>query len=125
VLCLQSCNAQTNESKVSIDYIKMLEKEIESTKFSIEIFSDTVLFEVGNIKKYSTGNPGIKSNWAILKKTFKGTDFVINHCNKELNKKCFEIKSHRSIYLVRFNESNKIMYVKEVKLKLPSNIPPD
>jgi hypothetical protein len=125
LLCVQSCNAQENQSKVKTDYIKKLEKEIASNHFTVELFSDTVLFEGIDTKKNSTSKSEIKINWNVVKKTFKETDFIINYCKNNSNKKCFEIKNHKSIYLVELNANDKIIYVKEVKPKLPSNAPPN
>lgn len=124
LLCLQSCNAQINENKKTTDYIKKLEKEITSNYFTAERFNDTVTFEAMSIKSISKTKIEIEKKWNIVKRTFKNTDFIINYCDT-LNNKCFEIKNHKSIYLVELNTDFQIIYVKEVKLKLPPNSPPN
>lgn len=122
LLCQQSCNAQNTENKKTTNYIKTLEKEISSNYFIEELFSDSVIFEVMDIKRISKDKIEIEKIWNIVKQTFKNTDFVINYCDTS-NNKCFEIKNHKSIYLIELNTDSKIIFVKEVKIKLPPNSP--
>ena len=53
--------------------------------------------------KKSTRKSEIKRNWNIVKETFKETDFVINYCKNNSNKKCVEIMNHNIIYLIELN----------------------
>lgn len=66
LFCVQSCNAQEDESKVKLDYIKKLRKEIASKHFKVKLFSDTVLFEALVETKKSTRKSEIKRNWNIV-----------------------------------------------------------
>ena len=124
-ICLQCCNGQVKDNYTKNDYIKKVEKEVSSDSFTDNLFSDTVIFEIINKKTIGVNKIEIETQWNKVKQIFRKTDFVVNNYKNDCNANCLEVKNHKKIYYIKFNEIGKIISVKEKKIELPPNAPPN
>ncbi|MFN8360406.1 MAG: hypothetical protein U0264_10880 [Candidatus Kapaibacterium sp.] len=131
LLCFTCYGAQSGNN--ADNFVKELEREINTSLFNKKIFNDTVTFEFSGKVIPTTQERTQKVNWNRLKVLFKGTDYiVIPYPNRNrtivfrvqgLNK-YFEVKNHNYSFIFGVNNQGKIALIQEVKIELPPNAPP-